>query len=89
MTSLLTCKDFLIWLNDYLDETTDAEIRLQVESHITHCPNCWVIFDTTKKTLQIYKGMEPQPLPDEVQSRLLAVLSRKCGSGNRGGPATA
>lgn len=75
--SLLTCKDFLSELNEYLDETADADIRRRVEEHVSECPNCFVVFDTTKKTLQIYKGMEPQPIPQDVHSRLMAALERK------------
>ena len=75
--SLLTCKDFLNELSEYLDETTDADIRRRVEEHVSECPNCFVVFDTTKKTLQIYKGMEPQPIPPDVHSRLMAALERK------------
>ena len=76
--SLLTCKDFLSELNEYLDESQDPELRRKVEEHVNECPNCWVIFDTTKKTVQIYKGMEPQTIPSEIESRLLAAIQRKC-----------
>jgi anti-sigma factor RsiW len=64
-------------LTDYLDERTDAELRAKLERHITECPNCWVIADTTKKTIQIYKGMEPYPIPAEVESRLMNALEKK------------
>jgi anti-sigma factor RsiW len=74
---LLTCKDFLGWLSEYLDETAAAEIRAQVEAHITSCPNCFVIFDTTKKTLQVYKGMEPQELPPSVHNRLMDAIQKR------------
>jgi anti-sigma factor RsiW len=74
---LLTCKDFLAELTDYLDEAVDAEVRAKLEKHITECPNCWVIADTTKKTIQIYKGMEPYRIPIEVESRLMAALEKK------------
>ncbi|MBK5293539.1 MAG: zf-HC2 domain-containing protein [Acidobacteriia bacterium] len=73
---MLTCKEFLGWLNEYLDETAAAEIRSLVESHISTCPNCWVIHDTTKKTLQVYKGMEPQLLPPEIHNRILSLLEK-------------
>ena len=77
---MLTCKDFLNELNEYLDETADAELRRRVEEHVTECPNCFVVFDTTKKTIQIFRGMEPQPIPDDVHGRLMAALERKrCG----------
>jgi len=74
---LLTCKDFLNELSDYLDESLDAEVRAKLEEHITECPNCWVIADTTRKTIQIYKGMEPYPIPTDVESRLMKALERK------------
>jgi anti-sigma factor RsiW len=64
-------------LNDYLDETVDIELRHKLEVHITECPNCFVILDTTRKTIQVYKGMQPQVLPDEVQARLMKAVERK------------
>ena len=74
---MLTCKQFLQELNDYLDPNTDAEMRRRLESHVTQCPNCFVIVDTTQKTLQIYKGIEPQNVPEDVKTRLLKALERK------------
>ena len=74
---MLTCKDFLRELSDYLDESLDAEIRAKLETHITECPNCWVIADTTRKTIHIYKGMEAQPIPSDIESRLMAALEKK------------
>jgi len=77
---LLTCRDFLNELSDYLDECVDAEIRAKLEQHITECPNCWVIADTTKKTIRIYKGMEPHPVPADVEKRLMKALEKKIAS---------
>jgi anti-sigma factor (TIGR02949 family) len=74
---LLTCKDFLRELSDYLDESLDKEIRAKLEKHIAECPNCWVIADTTRKTIKIYKGMDAYPVPGDVQSRLMAALEKK------------
>ena len=77
---MLTCKDFLNELSDYLDESADAEVRAKLEQHITECPNCWVIADTTKKTIRIYKGMEPHPIPADVEIRLMKALEKKIES---------
>jgi len=74
---LLICKDFLHELSDYLDETLDAELRAKLEKHISECPNCWVIADTTRKTIRIYKGMDPQTVPPDVESRLMQALEKK------------
>jgi len=74
---LLTCKDFLHELSDYLDDRADADVRARLEQHITECPNCWVIADTTRKTVQIYRGMDPVPIPDDVEGRLMAAIEKK------------
>jgi anti-sigma factor RsiW len=80
---LLTCKEFLEELGDYLDETVDADIRARLEAHIMECPNCWVISDTTRKTIRIYRGMEPHPIPSDVESRLMAALEKKIAARGR------
>jgi hypothetical protein len=77
MTPLLTCKQFLEELTDYLDEKTDPELRQKLEQHISDCPNCWVICDTTKKTIQIYKGMDPVSIAPDIHDRLMAALEQK------------
>ena len=78
---MLTCKDFLHELSDYLEESTDTEMRSKLEAHIAECPNCWVIADTTKKTIQIYRGMDPYPIPSDVESRLMRALEKKMAAG--------
>ena len=75
--SLLTCKQFLTELSDYLDEAVDAQTRAHLEEHITECPNCWVVADTTKKTVRIFQGLESYPIPPDVEARLMAALEKK------------
>ena len=74
---MLTCKEFLSELSDFLDEATDAEIRAKLASHIAECPNCFVICDTTKKTISVYKGMKSCTIPEDVHQRLMAAVERK------------
>jgi hypothetical protein len=74
---LLTCKEFLSELSEYLDEKTDGELRAKLASHISECPNCWVVCDTTKKTIQVYKGMEACEIPSAVHERLMLALEKK------------
>jgi anti-sigma factor RsiW len=77
MTPLLTCKQFLQELNEYLEDVLDPESREELNKHVNECPNCWVVCDTTRRTLRVYKGMEAQPLPREVQSRLMEAIEKK------------
>jgi Putative zinc-finger len=80
MTRLLTCKQFLQELSDYLDEKLDTKLRAELQKHVNECPNCWVVCDTTEKTIKVFKGMEPQPVPAHIQTRLLEAISKKCAS---------
>jgi anti-sigma factor (TIGR02949 family) len=75
---LLTCKEFLNELNEFLDEEAQGDVRRQLEEHLNECPNCWVVCDTTRKTVEIYKGMETYPIPADVHERLLTALQKKC-----------
>ncbi|MGC2660631.1 MAG: zf-HC2 domain-containing protein, partial [Bryobacteraceae bacterium] len=34
MTRLLTCKEFLQELNDYLDESLDHALRIELQRHV-------------------------------------------------------
>ena len=77
---MLTCKEFLQELSDFLDETVDPELRSNLEAHITACPNCFVILDTTKRTIQVYKGVDAQPIPEEVHLRLMRAVDRQAAS---------
>jgi anti-sigma factor RsiW len=77
---LLTCKDFLRELSEFLDENLDAEVRAKLERHMTECPNCWVIADTTRKTIRIYKGVDPHTIPRDVEERLMQAIERKMAS---------
>ena len=74
---MLTCKEVLSELNEFLDETVDQELRQRLESHVSECPNCFVICDTTKRTIRVFKGMEPQSIPSDVHSRLMRALDKK------------
>ncbi len=80
---MLTCKDFLNELSEFLDDTVDREIRAKLEKHVSECPNCWVVLDTTQKTIKVYKGMEPQQLPADIHSRLMAALQKKLAAAGR------
>lgn len=48
-----------------------------LEKHVTQCPNCWVVYDTAAKTLRVFKGMEAQPVPSDIHSRLMAAVEKK------------
>jgi anti-sigma factor (TIGR02949 family) len=76
---LLSCKDFLRELSDFLDDAVDPKLKEDLKVHLKNCPNCWVVADTTRKTVEIFQGAcaEPKPVPEGIRSRVLAALQRK------------
>ena len=81
---MLTCKDFLSELGEFLDETLDPELRTRLHDHVTQCPNCWVILDTTQHTIKVYKGVEPQTIPGDIHSRLMNAVQKRMAAGQSG-----
>ncbi|HYI92593.1 MAG TPA: zf-HC2 domain-containing protein [Bryobacteraceae bacterium] len=64
-------------LSEFLDESLDPAIRAELHKHVEECPNCWVILDTTQRTIKVYKGLEPQTIPPDIHSRLMTALQKK------------
>jgi anti-sigma factor RsiW len=67
-------------LSDYLDESLDPQQRSELQKHVSECPNCWVICDTTEKTLKVFKGREAQAVPAAIEARLFEAIQKKCKS---------
>ncbi len=61
----MTCSEFLKELTDYLDESMDAQTRAELEDHLQWCHNCYVVCNTTKMTIEIYRDSHLYELPDE------------------------
>ena len=74
---MLTCKQFLRELSGYLEKTLDPVELAELQKHVNECPNCFVVCDTTEKTLKVFKGMEAKPIPKAIHSRLMAALEKK------------
>jgi anti-sigma factor RsiW len=76
----VTCSDFLKELTDYLDDSMDAQTRAELEDHLQWCHNCFVICNTTKRTIEIYRDSHLYELPDDLRTRLHSAILAKCHS---------
>jgi len=74
----VTCKEFLKELTDYLDDSMDESTRAELEDHLQWCHNCYVVCDTTKKTIAIYRDSKMYELPDDLRSKLQSAIMNKC-----------
>jgi predicted anti-sigma-YlaC factor YlaD len=72
------CNDFLKELTDYLDGTANVEVRMELEEHLHWCHDCYVVMNTTKKTIEIYRDNQLYELPEGLRSRLHQAIMAKC-----------
>ena len=74
----MTCKEFLALLDDLIDGTVAAETRAELEAHLGRCKHCEVIFNTTRKTIEIFRCHEIYEVPTEVSERLHVKIMERC-----------
>jgi len=84
----VNCTDFLAKLTDYFDGRIDPDLLAEVKQHLCSCHHCEVVVDTTRKTIDIYRGQELYNLPDEVSTRLRAAVMERCKACGKPEPAT-
>jgi len=73
----LNCKGLIRELSNYIDGDLDPALKQELERHLEHCEDCTMVVDQTRKTIRIFSGAEPVPLPEDVHSRLHKVLREK------------
>jgi anti-sigma factor RsiW len=74
----VTCKEFLAHLDDLIDGPLSAETRAELEQHLHKCGHCEVVFNTTRKTIEIYRSHEIYDLPSGLRDRLHAAIMARC-----------
>jgi anti-sigma factor RsiW len=75
--SVLKCKQAVNQLSNYLDGELDEELRKTLEAHLGKCHHCHAVFDTTRKTIELYCDGKLFPLPEDVRARLHEALRRR------------
>ena len=76
----MKCSEFLHELTDYLDGVIDAGTKAELEEHLAWCHNCYVVCDTTKKTIEIYRDSQLYELPENLETRLRSAIDTRCKS---------
>jgi hypothetical protein len=72
------CNDFLKELNEYLDGEIDVQLKTELEEHLQWCHDCFVVCNTTRKTIEIYKDNDVYPLPEPIREKLHQAIVSKC-----------
>ncbi len=69
------CDALLSSLSSYIDGDLAPELCREIEKHLEGCEDCRVVLNTTKRTIDLVRDGESQPLPDDVRERLFKRLS--------------
>lgn len=69
------CDALLSSLSAYIDGDLAPELCREIEKHLEGCENCRVVLNTTRRTIDLVREEQSQPLPDDVRDRLFKRLS--------------
>ena len=71
----ISCKNLWESVSDYIDGELSEELCQRIEQHMAGCEHCRVVFDTTTKTIRLYRdGAQTTEVPDDVRGRLVETL---------------
>lgn len=73
----MNCNDCLKQISSYLDGEIDAELKRALEEHLCGCHHCEVVFDSTRKTIELYCDGKLFQLPTATRDRLHQALRRR------------
>ena len=66
----LNCKHVWMYISDYIDNSVDPELCLQIERHLEHCEICSAILDSTRNILYLTADDRTFTLPIGFSERL-------------------
>ena len=77
---MITCSDFMAEIGNYLDGDVAAEVRAQLEEHLSHCKSCTILVDSARKTLKIVTDAGSFDLPQTtfrpIAERIMARIRK-------------
>ena len=63
---MITCEEFFAEFADYLEDQVSAEVRQELELHLSQCRACHVLYDSTRKTVKIVSESDSFELPQDI-----------------------
>jgi hypothetical protein len=63
---MITCDEFFAEFADYLENHVSPEVRQELELHLSQCRACYVLYDSSRKTIKIVSESNSFELPQEV-----------------------
>lgn len=74
---MMTCREQVELLADYLDGTLRPEISRALERHLEDCPSCLNFIKTYQATTAWVRALTYEEMPDELKARLAGFLKAR------------
>jgi anti-sigma factor (TIGR02949 family) len=74
------CSHLVSLLSDYLDGRLPADVRVDLEQHLSGCSECTAFVGTFRSTVSLLHSLSEEDLPEELRLRLRAFLDDRCKS---------
>jgi anti-sigma factor RsiW len=71
---VLACRELVEIVADYLDNALPPRDRADFEAHLEECEPCNAYLDQLRQTTRLIGRAPGEPLPDELEDRLLDVF---------------
>jgi RNA polymerase sigma-70 factor (ECF subfamily) len=68
------CPRIVSLLSDYLDGRLPSDVCVELEQHLSGCPECTAFVGTFRSTVSLLQSLEEKDLPEELRLRLRAFL---------------
>lgn len=74
---MITCEEFFAEFGDYLENRVSPEVRRELELHLSQCRACYVLYDSTRKTVKIVTDSGSFELPQEIADSITESVMAK------------
>lgn len=74
------CPRIVALLSDYIDGRLPADVRSDLEQHLSGCLECTIFVGTFRSTVALLQSLNEDDLPEELRLKLKAFLDDRCTS---------
>jgi anti-sigma factor RsiW len=85
----VNCTDFLAKLTDFFDGRIEPDLLAEVKEHLGTCHHCEVVVNTTRQTIDIYRGQQAYEFPEALRDRLRSAIMARCSQSKEAAAAKA
>ena len=72
------CGSLVKLLADYLEQRLPADVRRDLEAHLTRCPRCVAQLRTYESTVSLLRSLNDDDLPPDLRLTVRSFLDARC-----------